>query len=215
MKTGLEILMENENYLVINKAAGLNVERLAYIQDSVEGRVEDYLRQTGVKKPFAGIVHRLDRPVTGVLLIARKKSILKQLNEQFRLKTIRKEYHAGVCPGPDTQNGVLKHWLIKDQKRKRAWAYDHPVEGAQEAALTFEKIKGLGAGVVLRILPTGGKFHQIRVQLSAAGWPILGDHKYGASEPYRIDTIALHAAVLAFEDPISGAKIEVSAPCPF
>ncbi len=215
MAANLEILLENENYLVINKPAGINVERLLHAPASVEAMVENYLLRKGVKKPFAGIVHRLDRPVTGALLVARKKSILKSLNEQFRLKKITKEYHARVCPGPEADKGILRHWLVKDQKGKRSWAYNEPVPGAQEASLSFEKVDSSGGDMLLKVIPAGGRFHQIRVQLARAGWPIVGDAKYGSEKPFLADAIALHASLLAFEDPDSGNKIVVSAPFHF
>ncbi|HMQ60880.1 MAG TPA: RluA family pseudouridine synthase [Flavilitoribacter sp.] len=210
MGAALEILLETDQYLVINKPAGINVERLPHGFPSVEEMVEIYLRGKGVKKPYAGIVHRLDRPVSGVLLVAKKKSVLKMLNEQFRLRKIRKAYQALVFPAPATEKGTLHHWLVKDQKGKRAEAYQAPAEHAKEAFLEFERISISGAGEgLLKVVPSGGQFHQIRVQLAAAGWPILGDEKYGSVKPFHQDAIALHATGLVFEDPVTGRHAHV------
>lgn len=211
MDAAFEILLETDQYLVINKPAGVNVERLPQGFPSVEEMVENHMRGKGVKKPFAGIVHRLDRPVSGVLLIAKKKSALKLFNEQFRLRKIRKAYQALVYPAPAEDRGILHHWLVKDQKEKRSEAYPEPRGNAKEAFLEFERISISAAGEgLLKVIPSGGQFHQIRVQLAAAGWPILGDAKYGSIGAFKQDAIALHAILLAFEDPVSRREIIVT-----
>ncbi|MCB0637787.1 MAG: RluA family pseudouridine synthase [Lewinella sp.] len=207
----LTILAETKDWLAIDKPAGLNVEQL-WDYPSVEAEAVAYLRSQGVRHPYVGIVHRLDRPVSGVLLLAKKKSILKALNEQFRERQVTKVYQAVVEAALSPEAGELRHWLVKDQKGKRALAYAQPRQGAVEACLKYQSLGRTSKGYLLEIEPLSGKFHQIRVQLAAAGAPIVGDDKYGARSDYQEDAIALRAVRLVFRDPGSESVVQIEAP---
>lgn len=205
----IPVLLETRQYLVLNKPHGLNVERLPQGFPSVEEWVEKYQLQAGIKKPYTGIVHRLDRPVSGVLIVAKKKQALKLLNEQFREGQIQKHYLAIVQGKPPHQKDKLVHWIRKDQLNKKAIAFQDNRKQTVKGVLHYELLeegKGLS---LLKIKPITGKFHQIRVQLASLGCPILGDKKYGASLPYQNDSIALQAQSIRFKDPTEGHKIFV------
>lgn len=201
----LTVLAETKDWLVIDKPAALNVEQL-HDFPSVEAEAARYLQARGLRRPYVGIVHRLDRPVSGLLLLAKKKSTLRALNEQFREKTVRKTYQAVVENPLDPPAGELRHWLVKDQMAKRAHAYEEARKDAVEARLRYRTLGPTADGYLLEIEPLSGKFHQIRVQLAAAGAPILGDEKYGARSTYAPQAIALRATRLVFVDPASGEE---------
>ena len=207
------ILHETPHWLALNKPAGLIVERNPFEKPTVEDLVWDYLSSTKTK-PFLGIVHRLDRVTSGVLLMAKKKSSLKKLNEQFSRKQVRKTYLAVVENRPEKETAVLKNWLRKDQQNKRALIYRTEKKDAVEVSLEYRLTKENDNGFLLIVQPRTGKFHQIRAQLAAIGCPIVGDTKYGASNSTKSQTIALHAWKLAFRQPESGEALMLDAPLP-
>lgn len=203
------IIQETPHWLAINKPAGLIVEKNPFEQPTIEDLVWDYLQQT-VKKPFLGIVHRLDRVTSGVLLLAKKKSSLKILNQQFAERKIKKTYWALCEKWPHPLKGQLDHWHIKDQQGKRALIFDQPKKKAVAVSLQYELQPFKDGRSYLEIHPLSGKFHQIRAQLAFIDCPILGDDKYGA-EAIRPRSIALHASSLQFYDPQTNKKIIVEA----
>jgi 23S rRNA pseudouridine1911/1915/1917 synthase len=213
MQTTPRVLWETSGLLAIDKPAGLNVERWPGFP-SVEDWAADYLG-AGRRAVFVGIIHRLDRPVSGVLLLAKKKSALLALNEQFRQREVAKSYQALVERPLPEASGELMHWLRKDQVAKRAYAYDAPAPQAQEARIRYRQLEVTPWGVALEIRPDAGKYHQIRVQLAAAGSPIVGDMLYGAQSAFAPDAIALHAASITFFDPAGGQEVTVAAPPPW
>lgn len=209
------ILLETRHLLVLNKPHGLNVERLPQGFPSVEEWVHQYQLQQGVKKPYTGIVHRLDRPVSGALIVAKKKSALKILNEQFRERQVQKFYLAKVDNPPASAKQELIHWIEKDQLNKRAIAHEKSRNKAVKSILKYELIREDTDGYLLSVKPVTGKFHQIRVQLARIGCPILGDDKYGSKTLFKKDAIALHAHKIVFSDPQTGEQVSVEAPCGF
>lgn len=193
------IISHSEELLVIDKPAGVNVERWPGFP-SVEDWAWQYLLNTR-KRPFVGIIHRLDRPVSGLLLLATSKRSLSRYNALFREKKVQKQYMALTSDIPQGE-GLLEHWLRKDQQLKRAVILKNAVEARQSGAnlvrLRYEVVGQLEAGYLLTINPEGGKYHQIRAQLAAAGAPIVGDHLYGSRQSFLLDAIALHASQLKF-----------------
>lgn len=193
------IIDQSAELLVIDKPAGMNVERWPGFP-SVEDWAWQYLSASR-KHPFVGIIHRLDRPVSGLLLVATTKRCLAAYNALFREKHVQKQYLALTAALPEGE-GLLEHWLRKDQLLKRAVIVKSAAEarrsGASLVRLQYELVEQLEAGYLLKISPEGGKYHQIRAQLAAVGAPILGDHLYGSQRPFLPDTIALHASQLMF-----------------
>ncbi len=187
------------------------VERQRHGYPSVEEWAWHYLSQHS-KKPFVGIVHRLDRPVSGVLLLAKKPMALKMLNRQFAERKVKKIYQAIVENHPLNASGKWKHWLSKADNGKKALVWPEPVPGSAECVLRYRYLKDVAQGSLLEIEPLQGRFHQIRAQLAAVGMPILGDACYGAAKPWQPAAIALKAVQLHFHDPQTGNPVLAQAP---
>ena len=205
---------ETGAWVAVNKPFGLSVEKTLGANDTIEDQVLAYLsRQTSM--PFVGIVHRLDRVTSGILLLAKKKSALRKLNEQFSQRSVKKIYLAMVEGVPTVPELTLSQWLYKDQKEKKAVVFDEPGEHRDACQLHYRIMQHNLTKALLEIELHTGKFHQIRLQLAALGTPIIGDEKYGASHfDYADKGIALHARSLEFLDPQSGSPVVVKAALP-
>lgn len=184
--------------------------------------VRDYLRRK-YDKPgnvFVGVVHRLDRSVSGVLLLARTSKSAARLSEQFRKHTVRKVYHCVVEGRPPKPTGELVDWLVKDEAKNLSRAVRKPEirnqtseDEGKHSRLNYRCLKTTGSVSLLEIELLTGRSHQIRVQLSSRGWPICGDAKYGSRT--KLDGwLALHAESLTFEHPTQREPITVTAPHP-
>jgi RluA family pseudouridine synthase len=210
-----EIIFEDAQLIVMNKPAGIAVEADRFGHPGVQGWVAAYF--DGRKMPsntIIGIVHRIDRPVSGVVMMAKKKSVLVHLNEQFAAGTVRKVYYAGVEGTPPSPEGKLEHFLMKDPEQKRAVII--PKKGKRGAAVslsykTLHTDKGI---TLLEVRPHTGKYHQIRAQLSAMSCPIVGDSLYGSKKSFLQDAILLHAASLTCIHPATNEEVTFSAPIP-
>jgi 23S rRNA pseudouridine1911/1915/1917 synthase len=210
----LEILHETSGYVVINKPAGIATEK-NFDNDTVEARALVRWRRPGSsKEPFVGIVHRLDRPVSGVLLLAKNKSTLRLLNKAFEDKLVQKTYVALTAAPLPAEKGRLKHYLARDTFGRKAIASTRPLPGAKESVLEYQLLQKTDGGYRYEITPITGRFHQIRVQLATAGAPIVGDATYGSERIYLPECICLHANRLVFPDPVSGEMMSVEASLP-
>jgi 23S rRNA pseudouridine1911/1915/1917 synthase len=211
----IHIIAETAQYIVICKPAGLLVEHSPYYP-SVEDLIRAYLQEKFAKKePFVGIVHRLDRLVSGVLIVATRKSSLKAFNEQFSSRQVRKIYTALVENHPPQKKDTLKQWLVIDKEARRAHIVPNRQKGALEVSLSYEVIDQKAQRSLLKIDLHTGKFHQIRAQLSSIGCPIVGDEKYGSTAVLFQDAIALHATTLELNDPLSRERLEFNSPFPY
>jgi 23S rRNA pseudouridine1911/1915/1917 synthase len=183
----------------VDKSAGIAVEKISSHIISLEDLALGYLKET-VKYPFVGIVHRLDRPTGGVLLLAKKPSVLKKMNAQFEERTIRKHYLALVEGEPPQLSGTLSHYLQKDTIQKKAIVSEIKNEVNREVKLKYRKIGNLGKKTLLAIELLTGKYHQIRAQLAFVGCPIEGDLLYGGNS-WSEEGIGLHASEIQFNHP--------------
>ena len=163
---------------------------------------------------FMGVVHRLDRPVSGVVVLARTSKALERMNELFRTRQTTKIYWALVDKTPPQQAATLVHWLWKDEKKNRVQAYASERTGAARSELSYQFIQPVGPYFLLEVRPTTGRSHQIRVQLASIGCSIVGDVKYGATFPNADASICLHARRLEFAHPVKKERMAVAAPAP-
>ena len=176
---------------------------------------KDYIREK-YNKPgnvFIGVVHRLDRPVSGVTLLAKTSKALARMNELFRDKKPKKTYWAVVLNRPQIEQQTLIHWLVKDTSRNVTKAYIKENPNGARSELSYRLISG-NKQFLLEVNPITGRPHQIRVQLASIHCPIAGDLKYGALQPLPDKSIALHARSLEFEHPTLKTPVQVKAPLP-
>ena len=199
----LEILNETKEWIALNKPSGLLVEENPY-----EISVEAILKE---QHKYIGIVHRLDRVTSGVLILAKKKSALKILNKQFSDKIVEKTYQAWVSSKPSKNKDSLEHYLQKDQLNKCAIISETARRNNSLVKLDYEVLKSEEDRFLLKLSPKTGKFHQIRAQLAYIGCPIIDDTKYNASKSTtHLKHIALRASSLFFLDPVSEKRVSIS-----
>ncbi len=197
----LKILYEDNHLIAVFKPAGLLVQGDETGDVSLMDEVKAYLKET-YHKPgnvFLGLVHRLDRPVGGIVVFAKTSKGASRLSEQFRSHTVEKMYHAVVSGLPKENSGKLVNYLIKNPVKNIVAAYNKPRLGAEKAVLSYEVVSSNGKNTLLKINLETGKPHQIRAQLSHNGHPIVGDVKYGSREPFQDKAIALAATSISFK----------------
>ena len=205
-----KIVHEDRDILVCHKPAGLAVESAAIGRMDMVSELKNYL-----KSPYLGVVHRLDQPVEGLLVFAKNPKVAGMLSKQLQQNTLHKEYYAVVCGKPDNEAGRLVDYLQKDNKTRMAKVVKKGAPQAKEAILDYQVLQAKNDGPVslLRVRIETGRFHQIRVQLSNAGFPILGDQKYGNEESLALSqqvgaiNVALCACSLDFKNPVTGNKL--------
>ncbi len=195
------IIYEDEVLLVCNKPTGLMVEPDRNNFPNLLQQVKNYLKQnTGQSMPYVQHLHRLDRPTSGVILFTKQKDHLRNLSEQFANRTVSKFYVALTKNEPKVKTGLLEHWHRKE--KKKAVLVPEGTPFAEKAILEYT-VKPHNDYFIWEIKLHTGKFHQIRVQLASLGCPVLGDEFYGATEKYQKNAIALHAAKLIIEHPVT------------
>ena len=199
----LEVVHENNDYIVVNKMAGLISEKSPYEDCTVEDQVLDHLLKNK-RKPYIGIIHRLDRVTSGVLILAKKKSILVEFNNLFSSRKVQKTYLAIVKNKPPNNKENLTNFLVKNNLEKRADIVQSKSKDSLECILSYQVIDKNDFGYLLEIKPRTGRFHQIRAQLANIGLPIIGDEKYGSDQEYFPLSICLHAWKLTYQ--VSGSK---------
>jgi 23S rRNA pseudouridine1911/1915/1917 synthase len=223
----LHILYEDNHCLAVAKPAPLLTQGVPPGIPTLEALAKAYLKERYHKSGnvYLGIPHRLDRPVSGVVLFARSTKAARRLAEQFQERQVRKVYWAVVEPSsggaPPPAEGVWEDWLLKVKEEARTERVPAETPGARRAALRFRSLRQAADGALLEIEPVTGRMHQIRVQAAARGWPVRGDVLYGARLPFgppaalpRERVIALHARSLTFLHPIRYEPLTVTAPLP-
>lgn len=209
------ILYEDNHLLAVLKPADLPTMGVTASQPSLLTEAKQYLKRK-YNKPgnvYLGIVSRLDAPVTGVVLLARTSKAAARLTEQFRNRLVEKTYWALVSGVPQPRRDTLCDWLRKDERQRRMQIVPPESAGSQQAVLTFRVVDELKFGSLVEIELETGRKHQIRVQLSGLGHPILGDRKYGSREPFP-QGIALHARRLRLTHPVRNIPLDLLAPLP-
>jgi 23S rRNA pseudouridine1911/1915/1917 synthase len=219
----LQILFEDNHCLAVNKAAGLPTQGVALAVPSLEAQVKNYLKLR-YKKPgnvYLGIPHRLDRPVSGVVLFARNTKAARRLAEQFRRRLVAKVYWAAVEGKVWPDVGFWEDWVLKERNEARVSRAPNDTPGARAARLRYQSLAADEECTLLEIRPETGRMHQIRVQASARGWPVIGDSTYGSRLPFgpqgrsfRECAIALHARHITFLHPLSYEPLTVTASPP-
>ena len=211
----LSVIYEDNHILVVNKAAGLLVQGDQTGDESLVDIAKRYIKDK-YQKPgnvFLGLVHRLDRPTTGVIVLARTSKALTRLNQQFKDRLTKKVYRAVVSGSPEPK-ARLEHFLRKNSSQNKSFHYPKNTLNTKHAILRYRYIEQLRSYHVLEIELETGRHHQIRVQLAAVGLHIKGDLKYGAKRPNQNGSIHLHAQSLALAHPTTKEEMKFTAPYP-
>ncbi|SFG94139.1 RluA family pseudouridine synthase [Pedobacter insulae] len=214
--TEADILYEDNHLIAINKRSGDIVQIDETGDEPLDEKVKKYIAAK-YNKPngaFLGVVHRLDRPVSGVILFAKTSKALERMNAIFKNREVSKTYFAVVRNKPALTAGKLVHWLIKNPKKNLVTAYSQEVVGSQRSELDYKLIGEVGGFYLLQVNPLTGRSHQIRVQLSTMDCPIVGDNKYGYPRGSRKGSICLHARRLEFVHPVQKEPVKIFAPLP-
>jgi 23S rRNA pseudouridine1911/1915/1917 synthase len=216
MTDQLNIVYEDNHLLVINKAAGVLVQGDATGDKPLVEIGKDYIKEKYGKPGavFLGVVHRIDRPVSGVVVFARTSKALERMNELFRNKETKKTYWALVEKRPPKDEDRLIHWLVKDEKKNKTTAYKNENKEGQRSELSYKVIGRQAGFYLLQVNPVTGRPHQIRVQLASMGCPIVGDVKYGFKTPNDDASICLHARELTFIHPVKKEEVTIVAELP-
>ena len=212
----LEVLYEDNHIIAVNKKPSDIVQGDKTGDRPLGEFVKDYIKKK-YNKPgdvFLGVVHRLDRPVSGVILFARTSKALSRLNELFRSKQVQKTYWAVVKNKPNPTKDILVHYLKKNQQKNKSTAFNREEDGTLKSELSYQLIKSLDNYHLLEVLPITGRHHQIRVQLSKIGSPIKGDIKYGSDRTNKDASIHLHARKIEFVHPVKKEPVSITAPPP-
>ncbi|RZS90530.1 RluA family pseudouridine synthase [Aquimarina brevivitae] len=215
-KDNLQVLYEDNHIIVVNKRPGDIVQGDKTGDKPLSEVVKEYIAEKYNKtgNVYLGVVHRLDRPTSGIVLFARTSKALPRLNKLFAAKEAQKKYWAIVKQVPPKQNDELTHWLKRNPKQNKSYAHNKEVEGSKKAKLAYTLLKQLTNYYLLEIDLFTGRHHQIRSQLSAIGSVIKGDLKYGADRSNKDGSIHLHARVLQFIHPVKKTEITITAPPP-
>lgn len=200
-----EILYEDNHLIAANKSNHDLVQNDGSGEQALENKIKDYIR-VKYKKPgnvFLGVAHRLDRPVSGIVLFARTSKALARINDLFRNNEIRKIYWAIVKNKPERPSGTLVHFIVRNVKQNKSYCSDTEVKNSKRAQLSYNLIASSERYHLIEVELKTGRHHQIRSQLAAIGCPIKGDLKYGFPRSNSDGGISLHARSLSFTHPVT------------
>ncbi len=212
----MRIIFEDNHLLVINKDAGVLVQGDKTGDTPLSDLAKAYVKEK-YQKPgevFMGVIHRIDRPVSGLVLMARTSKALERMNEQFKNRAIEKKYLAVVRNSPPANAGNLVHWLIKNPETNVTKAYEKEVPNSMRSELNYKLIGELDGFYLLDVNPITGRPHQIRVQLASMNCPIVGDNKYGYPRGNKDKSICLHAHQVKFMHPVKKEEMQLFAALP-
>ena len=210
-----DIIYEDNHLIVVNKQPGILVQGDITGDKPLVELVKEFLKMK-YQKPgnvFAGLVHRIDRPVSGLVLFAKTSKALERMSKIFHDRQVEKKYLAIVNGNPEPEI-ELNHWLKKNEKTNKATIFYKPKGDAKPVSLAYRKLAELSGDSLLEVVPYTGRPHQIRAQLSYTGTPIKGDLKYGSAYATKDKSICLHAHSLSFKHPVQDKHVEIVAPFP-
>ena len=214
--TDADILYEDNHLIAINKRAGVLIQGDKTGDRSLTDSLAHYLK-VKYQKPgnvFTGLIHRIDRPVSGLVIFSKTSKSLSRMNALFQSREVSKSYVCIVEGRVENLKSRLESYLLKNQQTNKSHSRSSPKEGYKKAVLDYEVMQYLNNYTVLSVLLATGRHHQIRVQLSAIGHVIKGDLKYGAKRSNQDGSICLHARKLSFVHPVKLEEIVIEAPLP-
>ena len=212
----MKVIYEDNHIIVVSKTASEIVQGDKTGDTPLSELVKHYLKEK-YNKPgnvFIGVTHRLDRPVSGLVVFAKTSKALARLNEMFKNGDVHKTYWAIVKNCPQETEATLEHYLVRNEKQNKSYAYDREKPGAKKAILHYKLIGHSENYFLLEVDLKTGRHHQIRCQLAKIGCPIKGDLKYGFPRSNPDGSICLHARRVSFIHPVSNELIELEAPLP-
>lgn len=212
----MQVVYEDNHIIIVYKESGEIVQGDKTGDTPLSEEVKAYIKKKYAKPGlvFLGVVHRLDRPVSGLVVFARTSKALSRLNDMFRNGEVHKTYWALVQQKPECPEGTLEHWLVRNEKQNKSFAYNHEVSNSKKAILKYRVIGQTERYYLLEISLLTGRHHQIRCQLSQMGCPIKGDLKYGAKRSNPDGSISLLAHRIEFIHPVSKEHIVLDSPLP-
>ena len=217
---GMRVVYEDNHIIIVYKESGESVQGDKTGDTPLSETVKEYIKEK-YQKPgavFLGVVHRLDRPVSGLVVFARTSKALTRLNKMFAEGEVHKTYWAivdsGKCKVKSEEFATAEHWLVRNEKQNKSYAYDHEVPRSKKAVLRYRMIGHSDRYSLVEVQLLTGRHHQIRCQLAAIGCPIKGDLKYGAPRSNPDGSISLLSHRVEFVHPVSKEPIVVESPLP-
>ncbi len=212
----MQVLYEDNHIIIVNKESGEIVQGDKTGDIPLSETVKAYIKEKYAKpgEVFLGVVHRLDRPVSGLVVFARTSKALARLNDMFRNNEVHKTYWALTQERPKEMEDTLTHWLVRNEKQNKSYAYDRERPQSKKAILQYKVIGASDRYTLIEVNLLTGRHHQIRCQLAKMGCPIKGDLKYGAKRSNPDGSISLLARKVEFIHPVSKKQITVEAPLP-
>ncbi|MFV0273156.1 MAG: RluA family pseudouridine synthase [Macellibacteroides fermentans] len=212
----MEIIYEDNHLIAVNKTCREIVQGDKTGDTPLSEILKAWLKEKYAKpgNVFVGVAHRLDRPVSGLVLFAKTSKALARLNEMFRTGDIKKTYWAIVKNSPTTEEGTLEHWLVRNEKQNKSYAYTEEKPNSKKAILHYKLLARSDNYYLLEVDLKTGRHHQIRCQLAKMGCPIKGDLKYGSERSNKDGGISLHARKAQFIHPVSKEPVEIVASVP-
>ena len=211
-----DILFEDNHLIIINKRSGALVQGDKTGDKTLGEHIKEFLKKK-YNKPgdaYLGVIHRLDRPTSGVVIFAKTSKALTRLNEQFKERMVDKKYWAITEKNNEARFGKLENWILKNSKQNKSYIHLKKVSGSKIAKLKYQLIKELKNYLLLEVVLETGRHHQIRAQLSEIGFIIKGDLKYGSKRSNKDGSIDLHSYQVVFKHPVTKNIINIKAPLP-
>lgn len=212
----MQVLYEDNHIIIVYKQSGEIVQGDKTGDKPLSETIKEWIKQKYAKpgNVFLGVVHRLDRPVSGIVVFAKTSKALSRLNNMFRNGEVRKTYWAMVQTAPNMPEATLTNWLVRNEKQNKSYVYNNEMPNAKQAILKYKTIGQTEHYTLLEVNLLTGRHHQIRCQLAAMGCPIKGDLKYGARRSNPDGSISLLSHKVEFIHPVSKQKIVVVSPLP-